>query len=191
MQANRIETPDWSIVKSDEDDRWEAKVEMETSGLMSGASPVKRLRQALPEDVSVYRPASRRDPLADDQQRSAEDTSDAYYITLHRRHEGFERRQHFREKEQLVFGRHKLRARLELLRNMSPPAWSAVVSAVLSRSTPLDLGDSDHQAENDPWHQSKQKLKAQGIDWLRRLLIKEGNEVLKRYDELLPSDSRK
>jgi hypothetical protein len=34
-------------------------------------------------------------------------------------------------------------------------------------------------------------VKANGIEWLRRRLVKEGEEVMRRYDSMLPVDPRK
>ena len=106
-----------------------------------------------------------------------EETSDAYYISLHRRYEVFERRQRIREKEKLVFERYKMRTRMDLLRNKSPQAWSAVVSAVLSR-------------REEFWTAGRARLAVEGIDWLRNRLVKEGLEVLERYDQLLPVEKK-
>lgn len=55
-QAERIETPSWSMVKPGEDAEWEARGEIEAMAaarLAGLLSPVKRLRKALPDDVSV------------------------------------------------------------------------------------------------------------------------------------------
>lgn len=108
-----------------------------------------------------------------------EDTSDAHYIALHKKFEIFERRQRIREREKLQFERYKMRSRIELLRNMSIMAWSTLVNTVLSRA-----GDSS-------WEMGREKLKEEDVDWLRGRLIREGQELVKRYDELLPVDPRK
>lgn len=109
----------------------------------------------------------------------SEDTSDAYYIHLHKRYETFERRQRIREKEKLQFERYKMRSRLDLLRNMSVSAWSAVVAAVISR----DGGAA--------WEKGKTKVGKEGVEWLKRRLVKEGEELMKRFDELLPPEHKK
>ncbi|GMK56587.1 hypothetical protein CspeluHIS016_0304270 [Cutaneotrichosporon spelunceum] len=103
-----------------------------------------------------------------------EDTSDAYYEKQHRKFEVFERRQRIRERETLSFERYKMRARVDHLRALPAPQWAAVVAGVLSRA---DGG----------WDRGRAKLAAEGADWLRRRLIREGRELLNRYDELLPS----
>lgn len=105
-----------------------------------------------------------------------EDTSDAHYEQVHRRLEAFERRQRIREREKLQFERHKMRTRVELLRNLPAAQWGTVVNTILSRSV-----------ANDAWARGKQKLNTMGVDWLRRRLIHEGMELLRRYDQLLPS----
>ena len=108
--------------------------------------------------------------------KPTEDTSDAYYINLHKRCEVFERRQHIREKEKLMFERYKMRSRIDLLRNMSIPSWSVVVAAVLSR--------------DELWVSGRAKLGDVGVEWLRHRLVKEGLEVMKRYDQLLPVEKK-
>ncbi len=86
----------------------------------------------------------------------------------------FERRQRIREREKLSFERYKMRARVDLLRALPAPQWAAVVGGVLGRP---DSG----------WDRGRAKLAAEGADWLRRRLIREGKELLSRYDELLPN----
>lgn len=73
-----------------------------------------------------------------------------------------------------------MRTRIELLRGMSVSAWSAVVWTVLARED-----TSGH------WVKGKEKVKTEGVDWLRRRLVREGEEVMRRYDQLLPSDSKR
>ncbi|CAD6571536.1 MAG: hypothetical protein TREMPRED_000308 [Tremellales sp. Tagirdzhanova-0007] len=152
--VKRIETPSWIFVKPGEDDKEEAKEELQRSGRKLSHSPIKRLRK---------------DELT-------EDTSDAYYINLHKRHEVFERRQHIREKEKLMFERYKMRSRIDLLRNMSVPSWTVVVAAVLSR--------------DEPWESGRAKLGDIGVEWLRHRLVREGLEVMQRYDQLLPVEKK-
>ncbi|BEI82681.1 hypothetical protein CcaverHIS002_0305490 [Cutaneotrichosporon cavernicola] len=103
-----------------------------------------------------------------------EDTSDAYYEKQHRKFEVFERRQRIRERETLSFERYKMRSRVDHLRALAVPQWAAVVGGVLSRP---DGG----------WDRGRAKLAAEGADWLRRRLIREGRELLNRYDQLLPN----
>lgn len=109
-----------------------------------------------------------------------EDMSDNYYEQLHRKFEAFERRQRIREREKLQFERYKMRARIELLRNLPGPQWASVMQAILAR------------ADNGRWARGRRKLELEGgADWLRRRLIREGQEVLGRYDQLLPNESKK
>lgn len=68
-----------------------------------------------------------------------------------------------------------MRSRVDLLRALPAHQWQSVVGAILSRS---DTGD---------WDRGRAKLAAEGVDWLRRRLIREGKELLSRYDELLPN----
>jgi hypothetical protein len=107
---------------------------------------------------------------------------------LHRKYEAFERRQRIREKEKLQFERHKMKSRIDLLKNMSATSWAAVVGAVLSRSSVVGL--DDHGGGYDPWARGREKMKTEDVDWLRARLVKEGVEVIKRYDQLLPVERR-
>jgi len=63
---------------------------------------------------------------------------------------------------------------------MSSPGWSSVVWTVLAR-----------EDATGRWEKGKGKVKVEGIEWLRRRLVREGEEVMKRYDQLLPVDPRK
>ena len=72
-----------------------------------------------------------------------------------------------------------MRSRVEQLRNLSPHAWASVVINVASRY--------GLEAAVKP----RKKLADEGPEWLRAQLVKEGKEVLKRYDQLLPPDPRK
>lgn len=137
-----------------------------------------------------------------------EDTSDAYYASLHRKFEVFERRQRIREKEKLQFERYKMRSRIDLLRGMSAPAWIAVVSTVLSRAphphpglVNHSHGDGESASErglsrvgpggDGVWAKGREKIRVKGVEWLRSKLVREGEEVMKRYDQLLPNESKK
>ncbi|WVQ84445.1 hypothetical protein IAT38_006597 [Cryptococcus sp. DSM 104549] len=170
-KEERIETPSWVMVKAGEDDEWEAKEELEMVGL--GAAPVagKGKAKALLSPVKRLRKGGHGG-------EPEEDTSDAYYAQLHRKYEAFERRQRIREKETLQFERHKMRGRIDLLRNMSPFSWSSVLNTILARSP------------ND-WVKGREKIKEKGADWLKARLVREGEEVMKRYEELLPAEHRK
>ncbi|ODO03565.1 hypothetical protein L198_02413 [Cryptococcus wingfieldii CBS 7118] len=107
-----------------------------------------------------------------------EDTSDAHYAGLHRKFEAFERRQRLREKEKLQFERYKMGNRIELLKQVAKPSWASIVSTILARGT-------------SEWDAGRKKVEKEGEEWLRERLVKEGREVMKRYDELLPAESRK
>lgn len=222
--------PSWVFVKAGEDDKEEAKDELETMhfGGVAGrgsASPVKRLRHATAEAVSPMhvRPTSTTSPRSAVLNRALimqplEDTSDAYYIALHKKYEVFERRQRIREKETLQFERYRLRSRIDLLRGMSKTSWAAVVGVVLSRSAlaprppptvakpmgyeeavvavtaPSEASGSEGkpaEAQVDRWAKGRAKLQEEGPDWLRDTLVQEGEELMKRYDQLLPAEHRK
>lgn len=173
LESGKIETPGWVVVRPGDDDAEEARAELENRN--KPASPLKRLRRLAPEEVRQGVCSCGLTP------QGGEDTSDAYYMALHRKYEIFERRQRIREKEKLIFERYKMRSRIELLRNMSSLSWATVVNTVLSR-------------EGDPsWAKGRESLrrKPEGIDWLRERLIKEGKELVKRYDQLLPVETKK
>ncbi|EJT48143.1 hypothetical protein A1Q1_02847 [Trichosporon asahii var. asahii CBS 2479] len=170
--VKRIETPAWIMVKAGEDDAEEARQEMVAG---PNRSPSKRLRHGVVglevslRFLNLIRPAD----------LQIEDTSDAYYEAQHRRFEAFEKRQRIREREQLQFNRYKMKARVDLLRNLPQTQWVSMVAAILARE-----GD-------ETWQRGRRKLTTMGNDWLRRHLIKEGLEVLRRYDELLPKEGQK
>ncbi|WWC92675.1 uncharacterized protein L201_007634 [Kwoniella dendrophila CBS 6074] len=205
----KIEVPEWVMVKAGEDDEEEAREELVFGNIANNnkgkgkvlVSPVKRLR---------------RGGIGDELE---EDTSDSYYISLHRKYEIFEKRQRIREKEKLQFERYKMKSRLELLKNLPKLTWSTILSTILQRSlTNYNLDSTittkiqndekndkdDNQASNnkvnnslqrggekEKWLKGKQKIKEKGDDWLKRQLIKEGEEVMQRFDELLPPEQRK
>jgi hypothetical protein len=95
-----------------------------------------------------------------------------------------------------------MRSRIDLLRGMSAPAWIAVVSTVLSRAP---LSGSVNHAESASerglsgdslggdavWVKGREKIRVKGVEWLRSKLVREGEEVMKRYDQLLPNESKK
>ncbi|WWD20411.1 hypothetical protein CI109_104887 [Kwoniella shandongensis] len=162
-KEERIETPSWVMVKPGEDDEEEAKEELEVFGLGKGKGVTSPVKR-------LRRAAIGEEVL--------EDTSDAYYHLLHRKYEVFERRQRIREKEKLQFERYKMRSRIDLLRNMSKFSWATIVGTILSRSP-------------DEWAKGREKIKEVGVDWLRDRLVREGEEVMKRYEELLPAEQKK
>ena len=100
---------------------------------------------------------------------------------MHRKFEALERRQRIREKEKLVFDRYKIKARVDALRNMSTTSWSTVVNIVLSRDDPPGVS----------WSSAREKIARSGTDWLKARLVKEGCDLIKRYDQLLPPDSKR
>lgn len=93
-----------------------------------------------------------------------------------------------------------MKTRIDLLRGMSKPGWTAVVNAVMSRQS-FSVGESENQLSEsakpsdeayiDIWAKGREKIKEEGIDWLRDRLVHEGEEVMKRYDQLLPVETRR
>ncbi|WWC73818.1 uncharacterized protein I206_107790 [Kwoniella pini CBS 10737] len=169
-EKEKIEVPDWVMIKPGEDDQEEAREEL-NFGPKGVTSPIKRLRRG---GIG----------LADELE---EDTSDSYYINLHRKYEVFEKRQKIREKEKLQFERYKMKSRLELLKNIPKLNWTVIVSTILQRVSPTNSSSGNE----DVWLKGKNKINEKGEDWLKRQLIKEGEEVMKRFDELLPPEQRK
>nr|XP_019043664.1 hypothetical protein I302_08244 [Kwoniella bestiolae CBS 10118]OCF22594.1 hypothetical protein I302_08244 [Kwoniella bestiolae CBS 10118] len=167
-QEEKIEVPEWVMVKAGEDDREEAREEMVFVGKGRGVtSPVKRLRRGgIGEELE-------------------EDTSDSYYIALHRKYEVFEKRQRIREKEKLQFERYKMKSRLDLLKNIPKLNWVLIVNTILQRYT---TGPSDGV---DKWAKGKAKIKEKGEEWLKVQLIREGEALMKRFQELLPPEQKK
>lgn len=183
-----IETPDWVMVRPGEDDEEEAREELHSRAAL--LSPTRRRRQPKgSEDVShfpffssLYGLSKLRlvlDCLLIHLQHY-EDTSDEYYIRVHKKYEAFEKRQRKDERDKLAFERYKMRTRIDLLRGMSVSAWSAVVWPVMAREDPLGR-----------WDKGREKFKTEGVEWLRKRLAREGEEVLKRYDQLLPTDTKR
>jgi hypothetical protein len=104
-----------------------------------------------------------------------------------------------------------MRSRIDLLRGMSAPAWIAVVSTVLSRAPhPAASGSDTHHGDGESaserglsglsgvgsrgdgvWAKGREKIRVKGVEWLRSKLVREGEEVMKRYDQLLPNESKK
>ncbi|WRT69825.1 uncharacterized protein IL334_006816 [Kwoniella shivajii] len=167
-KEDKIEVPEWIMVKPGEDDQEEAREELVFGGVGLGKgkpilSPVKRLRRGgigFGEELE-------------------EDTSDSYYIHLHRKYETFERRQRIREKEKLQHERYKMKSKIDLLKNMPKLTWSTIISTILNRGS------------SEEWLKGKEKIKEKGDEWLKRKLVKEGEEVLKRFEELLPPEQKK
>ena len=112
--------------------------------------------------------------------KHGDDTSDEFYHRLHKKYESIEKRQRKDERDKLAFERYKMRTRIDLLRSISNQSWSSVVWTVLAREDSTGL-----------WVKGKQAVRSNGIEWLRRRLVKEGEEVMKRYDKMLPVDPRK
>lgn len=84
----------------------------------------------------------------------------------------------------MQFGRHKLRTRVDVLKGMSEPAWETLLVAVLSRPGMNAL-------EEARWDKGRMAVWQRGVEWLKGTLVKEGEELLERYDQLLPPEHRK
>lgn len=97
------------------------------------------------------------------------DTSDGVYIKRHRKYETFEKRQRLREKETLQYEHFKLRERIDELRAMDPSAFSGI----------LIPGSSASDAHPDHGEEAK------------RLMLKEAEELDRRYTILLPGSGEK
>ncbi|KAG8909117.1 hypothetical protein FRC01_007119, partial [Tulasnella sp. 417] len=97
------------------------------------------------------------------------DSSDAVYIKRHRKYETFEKRQRLREKETLQYEHFKLRERIDELRSMDASAFSAI-------SIP---GSSASDVHPDHGEEAK------------RLMLKEAEELDRRYTILLPGSGDK
>ncbi|WVQ66159.1 uncharacterized protein L199_004337 [Kwoniella botswanensis] len=185
-KEEKIEVPDWVMVKAGEDDKEEAREELVfgRGGKGKGpVSPVKRLR---------------RGGIGDEVE---EDTSDSYYLSLHRKYEVFERRQRIREKEKLQFERYKMKSRLDLLKNIPRLNWILIVNTILQRFTNQDqpttskageeLDTNGETKKEDGISRAKAKIRDNGEEWLKDLLIREGEQLMKRFQELLPPEPRK
>lgn len=116
--------------------------------------------------------------------QTTEDTSDGHYLAAHKRYETFERRQRIREKEKLQFERHTMRSKLDILRGMPQTSWAAIVNGVLARVA------EGHGTQPAAVGIGEQLIKENGIVWLKSRLIAEGQDVIERYDQLLPVESR-
>jgi len=167
-----IETPDWIKVTSGQDDEEEAREELLVT--RNPVSPLRRLRRL--SASNEVRPFS--SDTTDKQ--GAEDVSDDFYHRLHKRYEAIEKRQRKDERDKLTHERYRMRTRIDLLKSISSGSWSSVVWTVLARDDPTGL-----------WDKGKMAVKVNGIEWLRRRLVKEGEEVMRRYDSMLPVDPRK
>ncbi|KAK6908571.1 hypothetical protein I204_06550 [Kwoniella mangroviensis CBS 8886] len=185
-KEEKIEVPDWVMVKAGEDDKEEAREELVfgLGGKGKGpVSPVKRLR---------------RGGIGDEVE---EDTSDSYYLSLHRKYEVFERRQRIREKEKLQFERYKMKSRLDLLKNIPRLNWILIVNTILQRFTNQnqptpskadeELDTIGEIKKEDGISRAKAKIRDNGEEWLKDLLIREGEQLMKRFHELLPPEPRK
>ncbi|EIW71424.1 hypothetical protein TREMEDRAFT_71157, partial [Tremella mesenterica DSM 1558] len=95
-EEGKIHVPGWRVIAPGEDDREDAILEMQ----IDLKSPKKTRRAQMEED-----------------------DSDETFILRHRKHEVAEKSMWLREKETLAFERHKLRSRVDLLRNLSEMAW--------------------------------------------------------------------
>lgn len=95
-----------------------------------------------------------------------------------------ERKQRARDKETLQHERYKISTRVDLLKGMSEASWETVLVAVLSRPAP-------GQVQKTHWERGKRAVIRRGAQWLQEILVKEGEELLDRYDQQLPAESRK
>ncbi|WAQ81685.1 hypothetical protein PtA15_1A1027 [Puccinia triticina] len=132
-------------------------------------------------------------PSSQDQQ----DSSCSEFITLetkfftqrHRQSEMIEKRSKKLEKEKLLHERFKLKNRLELLMNGSGPDWKSVRTLTLQRIKEDELrqraaGNLPPQSDQLPRETEYDK-----VERMRRIMVQETEETLKRYDRLL--DTRK
>lgn len=164
--SDRIETPGWTVIKPTDDD------EEEVNAVEGGLTNMRH--RGAEAEVRVSQDFS--------DQQNVEDTSDERYAAAHKRYESFERRQRIREKEKLHFERHLMRTKLDILKGMPPNSWSAIVNGALQRSE--EAGTSKLGGAGE------QLIRDNGVDWLKARLIAEGQEVIERYDQLLPVESR-
>lgn len=93
------------------------------------------------------------------------DTSDQAYLTRHRRFEALEKRQRLREKEKIQHERYKLKERIEQLRSM--PGHTFL------RNQPVAPINAEQIVEGDR---------------IRRELLREAEELERRYDLLLSTN---
>lgn len=110
----------------------------------------------------VYQPSSR---LRTRTEADVFDSSDAAYERRHRKHEMFEKRQRRREKDKLEHERYKLKERVEQLRAMDVQHFRALL--------PASGGDSTQELES-----------------VRNELLAHADDLIRRYDVLLPPDPR-
>ena len=106
------------------------------------------------------------------------------YIALHSRGVLRERKQKVQEKDQLKHERSKMHTRVGHLKQLSEGAWERLVISVFARKAP----DAEQE---ERWAKGRKAVIRKGAEWLRGYLVKEGQELLDRYDQLLPPEPRK
>jgi len=113
-----------------------------------------------------------------------------FFTQRHRQSEMIEKRSKKLEKEKLIHERFKLKNRLELLTHGSGPDWKSIRTLTLRRIKEDELRErstgnlsqshSDHAARETEFEK---------VERMRKIMIQETEETLKRYDKLL--DTRK
>lgn len=121
-----------------------------------------------------------------------EDTSDAAYERRHRRHDNLEKKQRKLEKEGLVRDRAKVERRVKELRDADPRSlmWLLEAREKQRQGDAAPVPASDTSAVEGTAAQGKVEdagaLMAK-LERVRAELLEEANELLKRYDALLPN----
>ncbi|KAI9604510.1 hypothetical protein KEM48_000745 [Puccinia striiformis f. sp. tritici PST-130] len=112
-----------------------------------------------------------------------------FFTQRHRQSEMIEKRSKKLEKEKLLHERFKLKNRLDLLMNGSGPDWKSIRTLTLRRIKEEEMrersaGNLPPQSDHLPRESEFEK-----VERMRRIMIQETQETLKRYDKLL--DTRK
>ncbi|KAA1114242.1 hypothetical protein PGT21_001488 [Puccinia graminis f. sp. tritici] len=109
-----------------------------------------------------------------------------FFTQRHRQSEMIEKRSKKLEKEKLLHERFKLKNRLDLLMNGSGPDWKSIRTLTLRRIKEDEL--RQRSAGNLTDHLPRE-TELEKVERMRRIMIQETEETLKRYDKLL--DTRK
>ncbi|PLW48428.1 hypothetical protein PCANC_10229 [Puccinia coronata f. sp. avenae] len=113
-----------------------------------------------------------------------------HFNQRHRQSEMIEKRSKKLEKEKLIHERFKLKNRLELLMNGSGPDWKSIRTLTLRRIKEDELRERSAAGHLQPQsNQSTRETEFEKVERMRRIMIQETEETLKRYDKLL--DTRK
>ncbi|POV99191.1 hypothetical protein PSHT_09787 [Puccinia striiformis] len=112
-----------------------------------------------------------------------------FFTQRHRQSEMIEKRSKKLEKEKLLHERFKLKNCLDLLMNGSGPDWKSIRTLTLRRIKEEEMrersaGNLPPQSDHLPRESEFEK-----VERMRRIMIQETQETLKRYDKLL--DTRK